>query len=1824
MTFPTSDTLQASYNFNIPPATVVTGFKVLVSGNQSFEDDQTYLTATLGGVSLPSPSTNFQLPPTDGQVKVINSDPLWGQSSLSAQDLTSLINSGTLTVNLTANADILTQFEVYDVSLELLTIPNPGRNFNYIKTFEQTDGITLTLALDALGILYQEDVYNAPGELTSFYSSILPGSFASSVTVDDREFIAFSNLSAGTDMPRQYDGTNFNRLSQVGPGVPPTIAQATSVADITSVANATGSPLTTDYTGTFTQNIPAGTEVTFSGFTNAINNGTFTVVSCTSTDVIVNNTAGVTEVTNGLVTYVGVLNTIVSITQSSPVSIRRIAIGTGMGTQTGTGSVITFWGQGTTNTPIASALPGIEVGTTVTIVVKNQGSSGGSSGGTYPTSINGTYVVTQVGTARPSNSNSETCPCFAAAWAGAPANWSGYDYSGFGNEAATYQTTLATIMVSQPIPNLGAGDNITIAGTTISGYNGSWNLTGELNGGQMSITNTALASNVATYTYTVTAGSPVGWQADYVWSLGDRIIDPNGYVQVVTTAGTSGGSIPSFNTALNGTTADGSGITAMVWTNYGTPGSATAGGGFQVTVTGCTNGSTAANNPFNVTNAQIVEATATTFTVNVNNADIASGAETGAVAVVNGTLFTFDPGVLLTSPSTGGTIVQQGGLASGTRECVVLFLTEAGLLTQPSPPVEFNLSASAEAVLVSGIPTGPSNVVARVIAFTEAGQQGVPGAYFYYIPEPVTTVSPFNANQKITYTSTVVNNNTQTSATFAFTDDVLLAATEIDIQGANNFNQIELGPSLGVIEYATRLFSWGTKSKITNLLNYSFDGGVAGYVADIPGNTTYTPKLIQSGSAFSPTISYAAALVQQASHGSTTWGETQSIISCTMPGPVTVGNTIVVNQFLFDSNRPSNTYCEDNLGNTYTRVSPYYNNGEDEQYFFVCHITHAGTPTISVYTTSGTYSNTTQAINAAEFSGILEPYVTDGFAPTPGGLQPGSTFTMNPLTTFNANDLLICWALNDTATASAAPSPGWTLISSAPIYYNSGHSNTSNLAFKKVSAIGTYGAIWSTPDASQYNGMGQIMALRLAPTYAYGQTSLVKALSHNVASGNTILVAVEAYDYTGSVSVVDSASNTYTQSGTVTNGKSTLTLWSAIAATLVALTITAAVTGAFSDSYLLMNYAEFNGLKATVTLDGSASNYGSYINSFYPGSVTPTYPVDVVVSCFFNTLLNPTTPSNYTLFGTVSAPGLPSVPTLASAWIQSELGSTYNPAWTGNGTMPCSGLTVAFETLGVTAGGVAGNAGFPAGWTADPTYGTGGSVGPSPLFGSSYIISNGTDSVQSVYGMITQTAYQDYLLVPIIQIQQEYNIRITASCPSGSVSGNLIVDLFSPSTGIQGTQYPGAAVIPLSSMTGNMQIFDTTLLTSIFPTFVPSDLQIRIYGTNLPVGAKIYVDRIEPYLQAQPLLSSGTAFLGSYVNNFEAFDQLSGVLGMGTENQQPIRSAFTLFDQLVGVKTHSMYSTTDNGTTEPDQWTVREISNEVGSPSVNGVSIGEGWAVIADQAGLFLWDGGQPSKISGEIQPTWDAINWKYGYTIWVTNDTAKKRICIGVPIATPNQWMPDFPANPNPTQPNVVLMLSYRELNTAAALMQEGAIRQTFMGTLKAYQLGRKWAAWNIQSPYAAFCDRADTTRQLLFGNGVGNSKIYQQLPNMYSDDGAVINWRYMTYGFVKSDEEEAKQMGFHRFLNTFDTFLVVGAGKLQVKTYPDFPSSPRVAVSTPQTLLNPPPYGDLELPIQRSGFRFFVDCSGDGVVGTWFRLSRICVTLAKEPYSTTRGGNF
>ena len=174
---------------------------------------------------------------------------------------------------------------------------------------------------------------------------------------------------------------------------------------------------------------------------------------------------------------------------------------------------------------------------------------------------------------------------------------------------------------------------------------------------------------------------------------------------------------------------------------------------------------------------------------------------------------------------------------------------------------------------------------------------------------------------------------------------------------------------------------------------------------------------------------------------------------------------------------------------------------------------------------------------------------------------------------------------------------------------------------------------------------------------------------------------------------------------------------------------------------------------------------------------------------------------------------------------------------------------------------------------------------------------------------------------------------------------------------------------------------------------------LRVYGDfqDQPGLAEfIYVDDIEIFPTAQPFNVSQVR--GSGAENPESFDALTGVLSVAESNGQAVRAAFKLREQLYFVKERSLYVTQDDGTNEPDRWTISEVSRSVGTPSVNGVDVGEDWAVIAGRDGVYIFGGSEPVKISQEIQPTWDQINWLYGHTIWIRVDTRNKRVLVGVP----------------------------------------------------------------------------------------------------------------------------------------------------------------------------------------------------------------------------------
>ena len=155
-----------------------------------------------------------------------------------------------------------------------------GVNINGLRSYITQAGAARTLVFDSKGNLYREVI---PGSLQLLTPGISANSFLASASIFGREYCAFSNLQAGIDMPRQYDdSSNFDRVSQVGPGEAP--AAVDTIANISSIARAANIVTVTTATA---HNLLATDQAVIAGVTGGATsfNGTFAVASITSTTV---------------------------------------------------------------------------------------------------------------------------------------------------------------------------------------------------------------------------------------------------------------------------------------------------------------------------------------------------------------------------------------------------------------------------------------------------------------------------------------------------------------------------------------------------------------------------------------------------------------------------------------------------------------------------------------------------------------------------------------------------------------------------------------------------------------------------------------------------------------------------------------------------------------------------------------------------------------------------------------------------------------------------------------------------------------------------------------------------------------------------------------------------------------------------------------------------------------------------------------------------------------------------------------------------------------------------------------------------------------------------------------------------------------------------------------------------------------------------------------------------------------------------------------------------------------------------------------------------
>lgn len=385
--------------------------------------------------------------------------------------------------------------------------------------------------------------------------------------------------------------------------------------------------------------------------------------------------------------------------------------------------------------------------------------------------------------------------------------------------------------------------------------------------------------------------------------------------------------------------------------------------------------------------------------------------------------------------------------------------------------------------------------------------------------------------------------------------------------------------------------------------------------------------------------------------------------------------------------------------------------------------------------------------------------------------------------------------------------------------------------------------------------------------------------------------------------------------------------------------------------------------------------------------------------------------------------------------------------------------------------GVHGNINLPLGWTPHPTQFAGGGIAPQSVWGQAYrILGDGS----TPRGQILQTAYQDYLGNPILSPNTKYKITVRAKSFLGNPAsiGNLVIGFFS-ATPLGGLVYALQASIRIDISQSSFT--KLSVVCDVMPGTIPSDITLRVYGDNFSLGDQVWIDCIEISPATNPVNTSLARV--SRVEDPETYSGLDGFLQPADGVGQSMNSAFVLRDFLYLVKDKSLFVTADDSGAEPANWSIRQVSSEIGSPSPRGVGIGDQWAVIAAETGLWYFNGGtftDTSKLSQEIQPIWDAIDWTRGYLLDVKVDIKRKRIYVNVPM----------------TGGMKLLTLDYIE---------------GFMDPMQNNGVGRKWCPWAVQANSMTLALRNDSTYQLFLGSGPPRVAAVYQLDAGQTHDSAI-----------------------------------------------------------------------------------------------------------------------
>lgn len=237
--FKTEFLLVNGFNFALPSNVTVLGIQVDIAG---YTPNGTLKAQLFKGGGAVGFGAILPLPSSNGIVTFGGPSDMWGTSWLFSD-----IDATNFGVELTGSSSVaatiaLTSCRVTVFCTEALT------NFNGLLTANLTD--LTTLALDAMGLVWKEDVTNSPSilEVAGLIPTVVPGSYMKGVDADGIAYMAYSDLTQGTSQPMQYNGKWCDRITQVGPGQAPVFTPIQASGDSFDISTITQPPPNSDDT----------------------------------------------------------------------------------------------------------------------------------------------------------------------------------------------------------------------------------------------------------------------------------------------------------------------------------------------------------------------------------------------------------------------------------------------------------------------------------------------------------------------------------------------------------------------------------------------------------------------------------------------------------------------------------------------------------------------------------------------------------------------------------------------------------------------------------------------------------------------------------------------------------------------------------------------------------------------------------------------------------------------------------------------------------------------------------------------------------------------------------------------------------------------------------------------------------------------------------------------------------------------------------------------------------------------------------------------------------------------------------------------------------------------------------------------------------------------------------------------------------------------------------------------------------------------------------------------------------------------------------------